>query len=53
MTKKLSAYFGNEMGISAYVLTTQVFNTLSWTPPVVKQRQHDFMDVLYSFWHLE
>jgi len=50
--RKKKAYFGGKQGISSYVLTTQVLNTPSWTPAVVKQRQQHLIEVLADSWLL-
>ena len=50
--RKKEAYFLGVSGVSSYALTTQVLNTDSWTPAVVKQRQQDLLDVLIERWEL-
>jgi hypothetical protein len=50
--KKKAAYFGGSKGISSYVLTTQVLNTTTWTPKVVKKRQADLIALLTDKWRL-
>lgn len=51
-SKKKTAYFGGKQGVSSYVLTTQVLNSTTWTPKVVRQRQTDILSVLKENWDL-
>jgi hypothetical protein len=51
-SKKKTAYFGGKQGVSSYVLTTQVLNSPTWTPKVVRQRQTDILSVLEKNWDL-
>lgn len=51
-SKKKTAYFGGKQGVSSYVLTTQVLNSPTWTPKVVRQRQTDILSVLEENWAL-
>ena len=51
-TKK-EKYFTTKSGTSSYQLTTQVLNTDSWTPDVVKTRQRHMLDVFAKNWDLE
>ena len=51
-TKK-EKYFLSKSGTSSYQLTTQVLNSDTWTPDVVKRRQKDMMDVFAQKWDLE
>lgn len=50
--QKKSAYFGGKHGVSSYQLTTQVLNTLEWTPPILKQRQDSLLELLSEKWEL-
>jgi len=50
--KKKTAYFGGKQGVSSYVLTTQVLNTPTWSPIVMKQRQDNLLSVLVDKWSL-
>lgn len=50
--RKKKAYFGGELSVSSYVLTTQVLNTSVWTPEVVEKRQKELIDVLATAWCL-
>lgn len=50
--RKKKAYFGGKQGVSSYALTTQVLNTDTWTPDIVKQRQLDLLYVLTTHWQL-
>jgi hypothetical protein len=51
-SKKKTAYFGGKQGVSSYILTTQVLNSPTWTPKVVRQRQTDILGVLVENWDL-
>jgi Protein of unknown function DUF262/Protein of unknown function (DUF1524) len=51
-SKKKTAYFGGKQGVSSYVLTTQVLNSPTWTPKVVRQRQTHILSVLEESWIL-
>ena len=51
-TKK-EQYFTTKSGTSSYQLTTQVLNTDTWTPDVVKRRQKNLMDIFTKNWDLE
>ena len=51
-TKK-EKYFTTKSGTSSYQLTTQVLNTETWTPDVVKNRQKDMLDIFAKNWDLE
>ena len=51
-TKK-AKYFMTKSGTSSYQLTTQVLNSNTWTPDVVKTRQKDMLDVFAKNWDLE
>jgi len=50
-TKK-EKYFVSKSGTSSYQLTTQVLNSETWTPDVVKCRQKDMLDVFAQKWNL-
>ncbi|HXC40262.1 MAG TPA: DUF262 domain-containing HNH endonuclease family protein [Burkholderiales bacterium] len=50
--RKKDSYFRRE-GISPFVLTTQVLNTLEWSPEVVEQRQKALIQLLDAHWRLE
>lgn len=51
-TKKYK-YFQTKSGVSAFALTTQVINIVSWTPEIVDKRQKDLMEVFKEAWDLE
>ena len=51
-TKK-EKYFTTKSGTSSYQLTTQVLNTDTWTPDVVKRRQEDMLGVFAEKWDLK
>ena len=51
-TKK-EKYFTTKSGTSSYQLTTQVLNTDTWTPDVVKSRQKDMLDIFSKNWDLD
>lgn len=50
---KKEKYFTTKSGTSSYQLTTQVLNTNTWTPDVVKKRQIDMLDIFAKNWDLE
>jgi uncharacterized protein with ParB-like and HNH nuclease domain len=50
--KKKNAYFGGNKNISSYALTTQVLNTLEWTPDTVEKRQQLLLQLLAERWEL-
>jgi hypothetical protein len=50
--KKKVAYF-TRGGISPFVLTTQVLQYTTWTPPIVATRQSELMKKLETHWRLE
>ena len=51
-SRKKSAYFSGSRGVSSFALTTQVLNTLEWTPEVVENRQSELLKVLQENWSL-
>ena len=50
--KKKVAYF-TRGGVSPFVLTTQVLQHDTWTPPIIAARQSELMKKLETHWRLE
>ncbi len=51
--RKKEIYFSNRLGVSPFVVTSQVINTREWTPDVVQLRQHELVSKLASYWNLK
>ncbi len=52
-TRKKEVYFSNRLGVSPFVLTSQVINTHEWTLDVVQKRQHELVNRLAKYWNLK
>ncbi len=52
-TRKKEVYFSNRLGVSPFVLTSQVINTREWTPEVVQKRQHELVSMLAKYWNIK
>ncbi|MBA2396026.1 MAG: DUF262 domain-containing protein [Ktedonobacteraceae bacterium] len=51
--RKKEIYFSNRLGVSPFVVTSQVINTREWTPEIVQRRQQDLVSRLASHWNLK
>ncbi|MEV7638210.1 DUF4357 domain-containing protein [Pseudarthrobacter enclensis] len=51
-TEKKSKYFQSTRGTSNFALTSQVLNSVSWTPEVVERRHIDLLNRLVGIWNL-
>lgn len=51
-SKKKEAYFSGNKGVSSYILTTQVLNSVQWTPEHLQNRQSELLEVLQENWRL-
>jgi hypothetical protein len=49
---KKGRYFTGSAGVSPFVLTTQVLREPTWTPDVLKRRQHSLLSKLADLWRL-
>jgi hypothetical protein len=52
-SRKKEVYFSNRLGVSPFVLTSQVINMREWTPEVVQRRQHELVSRLAKYWNLK
>lgn len=51
-TKKEKYFKNNDIGITSYVLATDILNYSEWTPEVVKERQQKIIDIYKKGWDL-
>ena len=50
--KKKEKYFSSKVGVSSFVMTTQVLQHAEWTPEIVEMRQEKLVEALKSLWRL-